>query len=79
MVLDCRLSWYIVDMIENRESRFGSAMSVIVQRIRTVMTIRRYGSYSCSKKLKYITFVEDGDSSTYDQVKEALEEKFGSD
>ena len=30
------------------------------------------------RKLKYTTFVGDGDSSSYGQVKEALEEKFGS-
>ena len=32
-----------------------------------------------SRKLKYTTFVGDGDSSSYGRVKEAQEEKFGSD
>ena len=40
--------------------------------------VRMFSRSISTRHLKYITFVGDGDSSTYQVVKEAMNEKYGS-
>lgn len=41
-----------------------------------VAAVEMFGRSLCHRKLKYVTFVGDGDSSSYGKVKEAMEEKY---